>query len=178
MNTKQSLQRFEETANKYLQELESLDMEQLTHKPDEDEWSLGQMYMHLINSALYMQLRNVEACTRQETDNVTEAAEKTPAGKAVFAQSSFPPIRIQVPPSKEYTPLQPENKEQISEGLKQVIHRMREIEPGLDEASPVHTVPHPRFGALNAKEWYSLVEMHYHHHLLQMARLKEFLQVI
>ncbi|RAP28452.1 hypothetical protein C2W64_04886 [Brevibacillus laterosporus] len=26
---------------------------------------------------------------------------------------------------------------------------------------------HPGFGALNAQEWYVLVEMHYRHHLLQ-----------
>ncbi|WP_338019685.1 DinB family protein [Paenibacillus piscarius] len=57
-------------------------------------------------------------------------------------------------------------------GLNTVVERMRETLPKLAHA-PLHsTVPHPRFGPLNATEWYLLIEMHYRHHLLQLERFK------
>lgn len=176
MNTKEILSRFEETAEVYMRDLEGLSMEQLTWKPQDDQWSLGQMYMHLIQSALYMQLRNVETCRNAEIEANTENG-KSEAGEAVFALGSFPPVAIQVPPSPEYTPLQPESKEQIRSGLKAVIAKMRELEPLLAEHTGQGTFAHPRLGSLNAHEWYQLVEMHYRHHFLQKTRLENFLAV-
>ncbi|HEY2495116.1 MAG TPA: DinB family protein [Paenibacillus sp.] len=176
MNTIEALQRFEEIANHYLHELENLSMEQLKRQPSEDEWSLGQMYQHLINSALYMQLRNINNCMTQSEDSIAPPVEKTREGVAIFDQGSFPPIRIQVPASPQYTPEQPDSKEQLIQGLNTVINRMKEIEPMLEKAPMQNTVSHPRFGALHAKEWFLFIEMHYRHHLLQMERLKKVLE--
>lgn len=171
MDTKDTLQRFEGVAERYLRELEAFSMEQLTYKPADAVWSLGQMYLHLIQSAIYMQLRNLEACRAADQANMGEG-EKTPLGEAVFSQGSFPPIKIQVPPSKEYTPQQPESKEQLVKGIRQVIQRMREIEPTLASIPTGSATPHPALGSLNAAEWFLLVEMHYRHHLRQLAELK------
>ncbi|MDF2961171.1 MAG: hypothetical protein K0S39_2906 [Paenibacillus sp.] len=175
-NTTEILQRFEEITKHYLQELNFFTMEQLKRQPNENEWSLGQMYLHLINAALYMQLRNVDHCLTQSEISVVSGGEKTEAGKAVFDQGSFPPVRIQVPASPQYTPRQPESKEQLAEGLNAVMRRMEEIKPTIEKALLQITVPHPRFGALNAKEWFMLVEMHYRHHLHQKDRLKKNLE--
>lgn len=173
VTTKEALQRFEETVAHYIHELEPFSMEQLKQKPSDNEWSIGQMVQHLINSALYMQLRNVDQCLVPSEDSLVSQAGKTEAGEAIFAQGSFPPVRVQVPPSPQYTPQQPESKEQLIQGLHAVIQRMKEIEPTLGEASKQNTVPHPRFGGLCAEEWFLLVEMHYRHHLLQLDRLKQ-----
>ncbi|KGE17135.1 hypothetical protein PWYN_21065 [Paenibacillus wynnii] len=176
MNTKEYLQRFEDTVNIYLQDLEAYNMEQLLLKPQEDKWSMGQMYLHLIQSAQFMGLRNIEVC--RVMDTTPETAEvKTDAGKAVFEIEGFLPTSIQVPPSKEYTPLQPVSKEQLSEGLHLVLKKMREVEPLLAGIPTTRTSPHPRLGALNAYEWFYLTEMHYRHHFLQKKRLEEFLEI-
>jgi hypothetical protein len=175
MNTKEILQRFEESTNLYLRELNNFSMEQLNRQPSESEWSLGQVYLHLINSALYMQLRNVEICRDQDPQTAGMGGEKTEAGEAVLSQGSFPAMRIQVPPSPQYTPQQPESKEQIINGLNDVLRRMKEIEPTLDDIPPLCTALHPRLGALNAKEWFALIEMHYRHHFLQKERLERFI---
>lgn len=175
ITTKEVLQRFEETATYYIHELDEYTMEQLQQKPSDNEWSIGQMVQHLINSALYMQLPNMDQCLVPSQDSLVSLAGKTPAGAATFAQESFPPIRIQVPPSPQYTPTQPESKEQLIQGLQTVIQRMQEIEPNLEQASKQNTVPHPSFGGLCAEEWFLLVEMHYRHHLLQLNRLKQTL---
>ncbi|WP_083837621.1 DinB family protein [Paenibacillus sp. Aloe-11] len=168
MNTTETLQRFEETVQHYLLELDSFSLEQLQYTPQEGEWSLGQMYVHLVNSALHMQLKNIEICLKSNG----ETGVKTEAGTAIFDLGGFPPVRIQVPPSPQYTPPQPSSKEDIVEGLQAVMRQMREVEPVLRESSEGYTVSHPRFGALNAREWFILIEMHYRHHLLQKERLK------
>ncbi|USG65588.1 DinB family protein [Brevibacillus ruminantium] len=210
MNTKEILTQMEAVTEQYLRDLERFDMDQLTYKYGEEDWSLGQMYLHLIRSALFMQLRNVELCWEQskqmqtanerlavsapaddsmtgnhagseeETDGSAADKDivpgKTEAGAGIFALGSFPPVRISVPPSPQYTPPQPESKEQLSTGLRQVVTKMHELEPLLAEISPACREPHPRFGHLNATEWFILVEMHFRHHLRQKERLEALLQ--
>lgn len=175
ITTKEALQRFEETAAHYIQELDQLTLDQLRQKPSNNEWSIGEMLQHLINSALYMQLRNIEKCLIPIQDPLALQTGKTEEGATIFAQGIFPPIRIHVQPSPQYTPEQPDNKDQLIQGLQTVIQRMKQIEPALERASKQNTVTHPGFGGLCAEEWFLLVEMHYRHHLLQLERLKQVL---
>lgn len=171
-STESVLELFEESVERYMSELTSLDMQQLLKKTSEEEWSLGQMYIHLIQSALFMHLRNVEQCLAGSEAALEAAGEKTEQGKKAFELGSFPPIRIRVPASPQYTPQQPESKVQLIEGLSRVVERMKHTECVLRQAAGSTTVVHPGFGALNASEWFQLVEMHYRHHLLQLDRLK------
>lgn len=176
MNTSEALQRFKDTAFYYMRELDHVSIEQLKWKTGEDEWSIGQMYQHLINSALYMHLRNIESCIMMNENSMAYVTEKTREGAEIFEHGGFPPIRIKVPPSPQYTPQQPESKEQLIQELNIVIHRMEDMEPKLETIPNEHVVTHPKFGALNAKEWFLLIEMHYRHHLLQLDRLKKHLE--
>jgi len=188
MDTKETLHKFEETVSVYIRELDGSSLEQLLWKPAEDAWSLGQMYMHLIRSAQFMQLRNAALCLEPDgSPEVSRGAGKTRPGEDLFKAGSFPPDRIQVPPSPQYTPPQPESKEQLIEGLRDTVCRMVEIEPMIasefDTVTQVrlepgkeivrNTVLHPRLGGLNALEWFRLIEMHYRHHLLQKMRLDD-----
>lgn len=50
-STMEALQNFEENVGRYLAELECFNMEQLLTKTNDEQWSIGQMYMHLIQSA-------------------------------------------------------------------------------------------------------------------------------
>lgn len=177
-STMEALQELKLTVERYLQELESLEMEQLLMKPNEDEWSIGQMMMHLIQSAQYMHLGNVDRCLGESKATLNPTAEKTANGRAAFELGSFPPIRIKVPASPEYTPKQPESKEKLTEGFRAVVARMKRTEPTLSEASEQNKILHPGFGALNAREWFLLVEMHYRHHLSQLERLKRELNLV
>ncbi|MEC0125412.1 DinB family protein [Paenibacillus pabuli] len=164
---------FELTLERYLQELELMNDAQLSYKPSEMDWSVGQMYQHLIQSAMKLHLANVRLCISADEKTVKKTDQgKTEAGEVIFAQGSFPPIRIQVPASPEYTPLQPNGRESIIQGFSEVRDEMRRMEVLLQGTTLESTLPHPRFGGLNAEEWFVLVEMHYRHHLLQLERLK------
>ncbi|RJX37093.1 DinB family protein [Paenibacillus pinisoli] len=191
MDTKQTLDKFKETVNSYIRELDGISLEQLLWKPAEDEWSLGQMHMHLIQSAQFMHLRNVSLCLAPNGDPRVSSTEKTKLGEELYKAGSFPPNRVQVPPSPQYTPQQPESKEQLVDGLRDTVRRMTELEPAvaafnraaqetISESGKAtafqlvrNTVVHPAFGGLNGLEWFQLVEMHFRHHLLQKKRLDD-----
>jgi len=171
-NTLHVLNSFESSVERYLAELNLLDMEQLNRKTDEEEWSIGQMYVHLIQSALFMHLHNMEQCLVHSEPMVNANKGKTELGERVFEQEQFPPIRIKVPASPLYTPKSPENVEQLIEGLHRVTEGMRDMEAVLRQSPVTDKVIHPSLGALNAQEWFLLIEMHYRHHFLQLERLK------
>lgn len=158
------------TAAHYLENVDRFSLEQLQEVPAEGGWSLGQMYMHLIGSALYMQIASANRCLAGNGDHLGDGA-KTEAGTAVFDLGSFPPIRVHVPPSPQYTPQQPDSKEQITGGLSNVLEQMELLGSSLADYDESHTALHPRLGALNAMEWFALTEMHYRHHLAQENRL-------
>lgn len=168
------LKSLETSVEKYVAALNTLDMEDLLQKENEEEWSIGQMYMHLIQSALFMHLRNSEHCLANNENTVHADAEKTELGRTLFEAGQFPPIRVKVPASPQYTPQPPESKQQLVEGLQQVVQQMRRVASVLDEVtvSTSRKVSHPRFGALNAEEWFVLIDMHFKHHFLQLDRLK------
>ncbi|WP_421926982.1 DinB family protein [Lysinibacillus capsici] len=170
-STKEVLKSFELTVESYLAELTKLNMDKIHRKLNEEDWSIGQMYVHLIQSA-FMHLHNVEQCLAGSESTLNPAKEKTEQGKIVFKLEQFPAVRIKVPASPNYTPQPPESMEQLVEGLHSVVERMRNTESVLLQVPVSNKILHPTFGALNAQEWFMLIEMHYRHHFLQLYRLK------
>jgi hypothetical protein len=177
MNTKESLHALEETVSYYLEQLEGVSEEQLCRKPSDEEWSLGQVYIHLINTTQFMSMRNIKLCREEAKDATAVGGVKTDAGEAVFRNGGFPDTKIAVPPSPQYTPPQPNGKEQLTSGLLNILQQMQEIEPMLQDISSDVTAAHPRLGALNAKEWFNMVEMHFRHHVKQLHRLQSFVGI-
>lgn len=169
--TKEVLMSFELTVERYLAELTKLNMDKIHRKLNEEDWSIGQMYVHLIQSA-FMHLHNVEQCLAGNESTLNPTKEKTEQGKIVFKLEQFPAVRIKVPASPNYTPQPPESMEQLVEGLHSVVERMRNTESVLLQVPVSNKILHPAFGALNAQEWFMLIEMHYRHHFLQLDRLK------
>ncbi|OZB94243.1 DinB family protein [Paenibacillus sp. XY044] len=176
--TAEAQQDFETAVDRYLTELEGLSMDQLLSKTNEEEWSIGQMYLHLIQSAQFMQLQQVDHCLAGSGAALATTEDKSEIGRTVFELGSFPPVRVRVPASPQYTPQQPESKEQLIEGLRGVVERMKRMEPAVSQAPEQNKIPHPRLGPLSAKEWFLLVEMHYRHHFLQLDRLKSELSLV
>lgn len=182
-STKEALSSLEELIKQYIAELEELTMNDLLYKTDEVDWSLGQMYMHLIQASQNMHIFNIKQCLTgmepAKTSSATTSTSKTEQGQAIFDHGGFPPIRIAVPASPQYTPNQPESKEQLVTGLMQVVEEMKQLEHQINQANidaseiTEYKIAHPRFGYLDAREWFLLIEMHFRHHLLQLARLKQ-----
>ncbi|WP_426449793.1 DinB family protein [Paenibacillus sp. S-38] len=172
--TKRILQDLELLIGQYEEALGRYSPEQLHRQPAPEAWSVGQVYTHLLNTAFHMQLRAVAAC--RDGAGQSDGA-KTEAGEAVFRLGSFPPIKIAVPPTDTYTPANTEEVDSLRARLEKLKAEVGAIEPQLAAIPEDRRVPHPRLGALNALEWFSLVEMHFRHHLRQQQELDAFLGI-
>jgi hypothetical protein len=172
MNISKSLSKFKEILITYEKALESYSEEDFARKPNENEWSIGQMYQHLAGSLQFFHAKHVEDCLASD-NNANKG--KTMPGRISYFIGGFPPIRIKVPPSPQYTPPQPENKQKIKEKLPVLLQIMENLEARLQSEKTNGKTKHPAFGYLNGKEWYVMIEMHFRHHLRQKARLDKFL---
>ncbi|WP_242212618.1 DinB family protein [Bacillus cereus group sp. BfR-BA-01383] len=162
------MKRFEELATYYIEELEKYSIEQFRMKPSSEEWSLGQMYNHLIAST-YMQLDAIAKC-RTEAPSVTN--KKTDMGEKVYKLGAFPDIQIKVPNHPGYTPENPANKEDVQKQFLALITIVKNTEATITSISSDCKVEHPGLGYLNAAEWFQLISMHFAHHLRQKDRLE------
>ncbi|HFJ9450538.1 hypothetical protein CN268_12280 [Bacillus anthracis] len=159
---------FEELAAYYIEELERYSIEQFRTKPSSEEWSLGQMYNHLIAST-YMQLDAIAKC---KTETPSAINKKTDMGEKVYKLGAFPDIQIKVPNHPGYTPENPSNKEEIQKRMLELITVVKDIEPTLSSIPSDCKVEHPGLGYLHAAEWFQLISMHFAHHLRQKERLE------
>ncbi|MFF1990842.1 DinB family protein [Bacillus mycoides] len=168
MNSTVMLEKFESLATCYVKELDKYTIEQFRKKPSEEEWSLGQMYNHLL-AATYMQLDAIEKC---KTETPSVANKKTAMGEKVYIMGAFPDIQIKVPDHPGYTPENRTTKEEVQEHFLKLITIVKDIEPTLTSIPNDCKVEHPGLGYLNATEWFQLISMHFAHHLRQKERLE------
>jgi len=167
---------FEQIANEWVQDIELYTDEQFLRKPAEDQWSIGQVYVHLIQSAVNFHLAQIQLCSKNR-GTVIGGGKKLP-GIISYTIGMLPPVRIKVPPSPTYTPQQPKSKQEVVEQLEKLIQTVKDAIPLVKNSSPTQKTEHPALGFLNAREWYRLILMHYRHHRRQQARLNKMLGVM
>lgn len=173
MNNNKTLQNTLNHIDLWESQLANYTFEQLLKKPDAESWSLGQVYIHLINATLGFHLKQAEICLGS---NENQSKRKNFKGIMTYhILGAIPPIKIKVPPSDAYTPQQPESIAQIKDGLNAVKKEMRHVLTLLDKPQYKGKTPHPGFSFLNANEWYKLVDMHFKHHFRQKSRIDNFL---
>jgi hypothetical protein len=154
-------------------ELDKYSDDQFAMKPSPENWSIGQVYEHLVIGTLNYHLKQIEQCL---ITDVNQREKKTFVGILMFSLNSFPPVRIKVPPSPTYSPQQPESKKKINAGMRLLQKKLKDLSGEVDHAVHFGKTKHPALGYLGAKEWYQLIVMHFRHHLLQKKRIDLFLK--
>ncbi|KGR79011.1 DinB family protein [Ureibacillus manganicus] len=149
--------------------LNDYSLEQLKYISEEGVWSIGQMYDHLIIVA-HEYLDNMETCAAL---NEGQSLQKTQFGEDLFRNGGFPPIKIRLPDELNSPPNNSDSKEDLISRMDLLIQRYSQWESKVDFINPKNKVEHGGFGWLNAREWYSLVGMHFRHHLRQKAELEK-----
>ncbi|MFX3635951.1 MAG: DinB family protein [Candidatus Pristimantibacillus sp.] len=152
----------------YIRNLDRYSIEQLRFKYKENEWSVGQMYIHVIEVAKEY-IGYIETCTKGTHE---EPEDKTEDGTKALAEKKWPNIRVKLEQPANET-RNPESKDEIIAGLEQVLEKLAYWAYCVDEANPACKVRHGWFGWLNAGEWFEMVGMHSRHHLHQKAKLDE-----
>jgi len=172
MNNKKTLQNFLENVEIWGKELGKYNINQLTQKESPENWSMGQLYKHLIDGTINYHLQQVNQCA-----NSSENKSKKKNFKGFMAYNilnGFPPIKIKVPASETYTPKQPKNKQELEYGFQKLKQEMNNTFENLKKDRKGKTA-HPGFSYLNASEWYRLIPMHFKHHLRQKENIDNFL---
>ena len=166
---------FAEIMQSYIDALDRYSDEQFMAKPDEAEWSLGQMYQHLYEANTYFFLANVKRCLEKRKGQ--RGGEMTAAGDNVYEHNSFPPIKIKRPAA----PNTPEPIAQDREIYKALYAQT--LSDGLAWAEALaqddgdYKTEHFRFGWLNGAEWLQGLEIHARHHLRQRQERETWLGV-
>lgn len=166
---------FSHTLRSYVSALDRYTDEQFTAKPDELEWSLGQMYEHLYVANTYFFLANVKRCLEQRKGQ--EGGEMNANGQNVFKHNSLPPTKFKVPEAVRG----PEPVARSREAYKSLFEET--IRQGLALAEAVVADPgtyktlHPLFGWMNAREWFQSTETHARHHFRQQREREEWLGI-
>jgi hypothetical protein len=147
--------------------------DQFVQKPSPERWSIGQVYGHLVLGTLAFHVQQMEECMGS---NANQKEKKSFAGKFMFLIHKIPPVQIKVPPSPSYTPQQPESKDTIYDGFRVLRKKLFYLSGELEKTEYSGKTKHPALGYLDASEWYQLIVMHFHHHLLQKKRIDLFLR--
>ncbi len=152
----------------YRRNLDQYSIEQLRFKYSDNVWSVGQMYIHVIEVAEEY-IGHIESCTKATHK---EPGGKTEDGTKAFAEKEWPNIRVKLeqPPNETRNP---EGKDEIKAGLEKVLEKLAYWAGCIDGANPACKVRHGWFGWLNAREWLEMVGMHSSHHFRQKAMLDE-----
>lgn len=156
----------------WISELDQYSFSQLIAKPSVNAWSLGQVYMHLIESTIFFN-KQILCCT-SNNNNVDD--ESYAAAKTMFSNNDLPDRLLDGPPSNAVTP-QPESKEQIIAGLLKIKDELKKSVKLIEDNQFEGKTKHFGLGYFTAAEWLQFAEMHMRHHLRQKKRLDEFLNL-
>ncbi len=170
-DSKKLITDFTQTIDIWQTALDGYSFDQLCTNLSPDKWSLGKVYMHLLEATSFF-IEQVRSCL-SSTNHATEEA--SPAARAMFQNNNFPDAVLEGPPSNAHTP-QPENKEQLTQGLIALKTEIAELGILLSKSQSTGKTKHPGLHYFNALEWLQFAEMHFRHHLRQKQRIDDFLK--
>jgi hypothetical protein len=162
---------FNKTIDVWIDALSDYDFITLCFKPSPQHWSLGQVYMHLIENTDYF-IEQARICAAGN-DNASEASSRD--AKAMFSANSFPNEQLEGPPENALTP-QPESKGQLANDLIRIKSDAAALYAIMAASEYKGKTKHPGLNYFSASEWVQFAEMHLRHHLRQKERIDAFLR--
>lgn len=162
------LDRFNDTIQKWIAFLDDYSEEMLLKKPANGSWSIGQVYVHLLEASRHFVRQMKAAVSSQENSD----KESHPNIQAMLRNNAFPDILIKGPASNAGTQ-QPNSKEEIRTGLVTIREDVNRVYSANDFSGSTGKSEHPGFRFLTATEWLQVIEMHMRHHLRQKKRIDD-----
>lgn len=175
MNTEKIYQnKFLPVAKYLLKELEYYGENQFRRKTVASDWTIGQLYDHLIQGTYDHHIKAIRDCMAHREGGTLGG--KSFRGLIMFLKGGYLPIKIKSH-RPDYVPGQIESPEKAKDQMFGFLKEMQRLATELEKRGETnYKVKHPRFGMLNAKEWYALIAMHQKHHLLQKSRIDKILR--
>ena len=170
MNTARLQSKTHGVIDEYIRDLDHYTYEQLIAKPAPDQWSIGQVYIHLWMSAKGFFFKKAELCLNK--DGTEQGKSKNWKGHLVFLMGKMPTVQVKMPDKVAVEPRQPESKEQLISKLNEIKQMSTDYIARIADADLSHKAKHPIFSYLNTAEWISLCNMHFRHHEEQKKRIR------
>ena len=164
--------KFEPIGKYWLTEIEKYNEEPFLKKPNDQDWSMGQLYNHLINYTIDVQMNAINGCLLKA--NGSAKGGKSFKGVMTFMRGGYPSYKIKSKVNDANPPRAPKNIMEARNNFIKLLKAMNEISVKLEKLSKEdlnYKVKDNRLGMLNAVEWYDSVIMHFKHHLEQKKRI-------
>lgn len=165
-----AVENFNDTLDQWIAYLDDYSFEMLTRNPIPGSWSIGQVYVHLINDTAW----HVGQMKLAMTTDYFANEEMHEDAKWMFANNQFPDAQLENPSNVNMP--QPKSKDEIRQ-------KLLEIRTEVNQAirSPALTISkgktrHPGLQFFSAIDWLRFTEMHLRHHLRQKARIDHALR--
>ncbi len=147
--------------------LERQSMETLQLRENGQGWTLGQLYMHLVQSTVYFS-KQINTCLQSEAHQDEPLLSRA---AAVFQAGSLPDIRIEGPVSNSQTP-EPESIAYLHDSFRRLIEKFGQLESAIAAQPSTGKARHPgELGYFSASEWLAFTAIHLKHHLKQYQRI-------
>lgn len=173
MTNEELIDGFNRTIDVWINALGTYSLQKLVIKPDLDSWSLGQVYMHVLDETRYF-MEQIEDCLeRKETGD----GQMTSEASTLFFNNSFPDERIVGDPFNSEKVQQPSSISQLIDEMQELKLEMNSIWKEIIKRPKSGKAMHPGLGYFTATEWVQYSEMHLRHHLRQKGRIDEFLRL-
>ncbi|GGM95309.1 hypothetical protein GCM10010967_30910 [Dyadobacter beijingensis] len=169
MNTR--VKDYHNTIDNWLLALEPYDIARLLAQPGPGAWSLGQVYMHMLDEADF-HFNQIKICLASNDYAMEDA---TSAAKTMLRNNAFPDEIIEGPATNAYV-RQPDCKQFLIDRLCRLKTLVIETDRLIATSLFHGKAKHPGLHYLGAEEWFQFSEMHFRHHLRQKARIEAFLE--
>lgn len=150
--------------------LEHYGLSQLHYKPLPSQWSIGQLYLHLIGDTTFY-LDQAAACF-EDAAHINESCNEF--AQKILSDNAFPDIQIEGHPNNQFIP-QPGSKQVLQNELEAIGRRARMLAERYATHPTEGKSLHPGFGYLSLPQWLQLAALHFNHHLRQKQRLDALL---
>lgn len=166
------IDQFNNTVNQWIACLDDYTIDMLHRQPQPSSWSLGQVYVHIIDDTSYF----VEQIAAALTTTANSDKEMHKNAKFIFKNNGFPDILVQGP-STNVAIRQPQDKNELSEALTAIKDKVNQLYTTFDFSKATGKTQHPGLWFFSASEWLQFAEMHMRHHFRQKKRIDDQLFV-
>lgn len=162
------LNQFNDTIEKWIRYLNDYSLGMLCRKPQPDSWSLGQVYIHIIDDTGYFIGQMKTALLK----DVNKEKEMHKYARSLFEHDTFPDALLEGPATNTSV-RQPNSKEELLQALLSIKEEINRLYLTFDSSNSRGKAEHPGFLFFNALEWLRFAEMHMRHHFRQKERIDE-----
>jgi hypothetical protein len=155
----------------YRNRLDTIPDEQFDLSPKGGGWSYAEVYSHILQATLSSAIA-IQKCSG--TTLAPTSRGRTLLGLLVLTSNRFPPVRVKVPDSvNARMPAKKISKEDARNLIIKCRQRVNEVAPLIADSSARRRINHPRFGMLNARQWFKFIGIHLNHHIKQLNRIEK-----